>query len=135
MTYSIVYSSVTGNTEQLAQAIQQAVGATYCGKPSDEALAADTIFIGFWSTRYSCGADIQAFMKQLSGKKVFLFGTAGFGDTKEFYEKILESAQTHLPASNELIGSYMCLGKVTDKMQTHILFSVFAPQIKNQYFT
>ena len=40
--------------------------------------------------------------------------------TKEFYEKILESAQTHLPASNELIGSYMCLGKVTDKMQTHI---------------
>ena len=86
MTYSIVYSSVTGNTEQLAQAIQQAVGATYCGKPSDEALAADTIFIGFWSTRYSCGADIQAFMKQLSGKKVFLFGTAGFGDTKEFYE-------------------------------------------------
>ncbi len=120
MTYSIVYSSVTGNTEQLAQAIQQAVGATYCGKPSDEALAADTIFIGFWSTRYSCGADIQDFMKQLSGKKVFLFGTAGFGDTKEFYEKILESAQTHLPASNELIGSYMCLGKVTDKMQTHI---------------
>lgn len=120
MTYSIVYSSVTGNTEQLAQAIQQAVGATYCGKPSDEALAADTIFIGFWSTRYSSGADIQAFMKQLSGKKVFLFGTAGFGDTKEFYEKILESAQTHLPASNELIGSYMCLGKVTDKMQTHI---------------
>ena len=120
MTYSIVYSSVTGNTEQLAQAIQQAVGATYCGKPSDEALAADTIFIGFWSTRSSCGADIQAFMKQLSGKKVFLFGTAGFGDTKEFYEKILESAQTHLPASNELIGSYMCLGKVTDKMQTHI---------------
>ena len=120
MTYSIVYSSVTGNTEQLAQAIQQAVGATYCGKPSDEALAADTIFIGFWSTRYSCGADIQAFMKQLSGKKVFLFGTDGFGDTKEFYEKILESAQTHLPASNELIGSYMCLGKVTDKMQTHI---------------
>ena len=120
MKYAVVYSSVTNNTKKLAEAIQNKVGAEYCGKPSEEALAADVVFVGFWATRNSCGVDVQAFMQNLSHKKVFLFGTAGYNDTQEYFEEILNNAKEHLPTSNELIGTYMCQGKVTDAMQERI---------------
>ena len=120
MKYAVVYSSVTNNTKKLAETIQNKVGAEYCGKISDEALAADVVFVGFWTTKNSCGADVQAFMQKLSNKKVFLFGTAGYNDTQEYFEEILNNAKEHLPTSNELIGTYMCQGKVTDAMQARI---------------
>ena len=120
MKYAVVYSSVTNNTKKLAETIKSTVGAEYCGKPSDEALVADVVFVGFWATRNSCGADIQAFMQKLSNKKVFLFGTAGYNDTQEYFEEILTNAKEYIPTSNEIIGTYMCQGKVTDAMQERI---------------
>lgn len=120
MKYAVVYSSVTNNTKQLAKTIQETVSAEYCGKPSDEALSADVLFVGFWAAKNSCGADIQAFMQKLSNKKVFLFGTAGYNDTQEYFEEILTNAKEHVPASNEIIGTYMCQGKVTEAMQERI---------------
>ena len=120
MKYAVVYSSVTNNTKKLAETIKNKVGAEYCGKPSDEALSADVVFVGFWATRNSCGADIQAFMQKLSNKKVFLFGTAGYNDTQEYFEEILTNAKEYIPTSNEIIGTYMCQGEVTDAMQERI---------------
>lgn len=120
MKYAVVYSSVTNNTKRLAETIKEQVGAEYCGKLSDEVLAADVVFVGFWATKHSCGADVQAFMQKLSNKKVFLFGTAGYNDTQEYFEEILDNAKAHIPASNEIIGTYMCQGKVTEAMKTRI---------------
>ena len=117
MKYAVVYSSMTNNTKKLAETIKNKVGAEYCGKPSDEALSADVVFVGFWATRNSCGADIQAFMQKLSNKKVFLFGTAGYNDTQEYFEEILTNAKEYIPTSNEIIGTYICQGEVTDAMQ------------------
>lgn len=51
-------------------------------------------------------------MKTLKNKKVFLFGTAGFGGQLEYYEKILEAVAQNLDPSNKLIGTYMCQGKM-----------------------
>lgn len=49
MKYAVVYSSVTGNTEKLAEVIKNKVGQCYFGKPCDEAIEADVIFVGFWA--------------------------------------------------------------------------------------
>ena len=59
MKYAVVYSSVTGNTKKLAEAIKNKVGQGYFGKPSDEALEADVIFVGFW-TMGTCGLPDQS---------------------------------------------------------------------------
>lgn len=120
MKYAIVYNSVTGNTEKLAETIKNKVGECYFGKPSDEALAADVIFVGFWATRNSCSADIQAFIEKLSNKKVFIFGTVGYFNTKEYYEKVLNNVKSHVPSSTTIIGTYICQGKVSDAMQNRI---------------
>ena len=49
MQYAIVYSSPTGNTAQLAQAIREALpaqGCLYFGQPDPKALEAEIIYVG-----------------------------------------------------------------------------------------
>ena len=82
MTYSIVYSSKTGNTKMLADALHQALPADDClyfGAPDAQALAAERIYIGFWTDKGTCDAETAAFLAQLTQQEIFLFGTCGFG--------------------------------------------------------
>jgi len=120
MSYAVVYSTVTGNTEKLAEVIKNKIGDCYFGKPCDEALTADTIFVGFWAVGNSCSNDIKDFLEKLSDKKVFIFGTVGYGNTKDYYDIILDNVKPNLPSSNTLIGSYICQGKVSDAKQAQI---------------
>lgn len=54
MKYSIVFSSVTGNTRQLADAILSVLpqeNLRYFGPPAEIALEADCLYVGFGRTR------------------------------------------------------------------------------------
>ncbi len=118
MTTSIIYSSSTGNTKSLAERIQSQLGADiYCGPITDEALAADVIYIGFWTMRYSCTPDIQKALAGMVGKKVFVFGTGGFGHGATFFEGVLKQVKAHIKPSNEIIGGFMCQGEVASSMR------------------
>lgn len=115
MSYSIVYSSRTGNTALLAQTIRDTLPASDCvyfGAPDAKALAADTIYAGFWTDKGTCDEQVAQFLQSLNGQKVFLFGTAGFGGAPAYFEQILNRVQENLPETTELIGSYMCQGKM-----------------------
>ena len=93
MSYAIVFSSKTGNTALLAQTLQEQLPQADCcyfGAPDAAALAADTLY----------------------GKQVFLFGTAGFGGSAPYFEKILAATRKALDGSNTVIGSFMCQGKM-----------------------
>lgn len=115
MNTSIIYSTVTGNTKLLAERIQAKLGQdVYCGKATDEALACDTIYIGFWAMKFSCSPDIEKILTSLENKKVFLFGSGGLGVGDEFGETILNNVKAHLSESNELIGSFFCQGEVSE---------------------
>ena len=45
-------------------------------------------------------------------KKVFIFGTCGFGGSEEYYGKLFERAAGLLDESDEIIGHYYCQGKM-----------------------
>lgn len=82
MSYAIVFSSKTGNTALLAQTLQEQLPQADCcyfGTPDAAALVADTLYVGFWTDKGKADADTLDFLQQLHGKRVFLFGTAGFG--------------------------------------------------------
>lgn len=115
MSYSIVYSSRTGNTALLAQTIRDTLPASDCvyfGAPDAKALSADTIYAGFWTDKGTCDEQVAQFLQSLNGQKVFLFGTAGFGGAPAYFEQILKRVRENLPETTELIGSYMCQGKM-----------------------
>ena len=57
MNYAIVCTSKTGNTTQLADAIQSSLPeekVIYAGIPQAEALQADRIYVGFWTDKGTC---------------------------------------------------------------------------------
>ena len=115
MTYSIVYSSRTGNTKLLAETIQKTLPAEDCiyfGESSPKALEADRIYVGFWTDKGSCDESSGAFLKQITNQEVFLFGTAGFGEDPSYFEKILHKTRGYLNKNAVLAGTYMCQGRM-----------------------
>lgn len=115
MTYSIVYTSNTGNTALLAEKIRDTLPPAQCqyfGPPTPAAGEAELLFIGFWTDKGNCSEDMAAFLKDLVGKKIFLFGTAGFGGAETYFDQILQRVAAHLAQGNQIIGAYMCQGKM-----------------------
>ena len=120
MSYAIVFSSKTGNTALLAQTLREQLlqaDCCYFGAPDAAALAADTLYVGFWTDKGKADADTLDFLKQLRGKRVFLFGTAGFGGSAPYFEKILAATRKALDGSNTVIGSFMCQGKMPQSVR------------------
>lgn len=121
MRYSIVYSSNTGNTRQLAEAIEQQLPTgelLYCGAPDAAALQADVLFVGFWTDKGSCDAKVAEMLKQTGGKTVYLFGTAGFGQSRQYFDQILASVRENLPAGAVYGGGYMCQGRMPQAVRS-----------------
>ena len=73
---------------------------------------ADVVFVGFWCDKGSCSPAVQHFLQGLAGKRVFLFGTCGFGESDEYFAQILDRVRAYLPADAQYIGGAMCQGKM-----------------------
>ena len=70
MKYAIVFSSQTGNTKQLAEAVYSVLPqADLCffGSPSQEALQAERLFIGFWTDKGACSQRLREVLPGLAG--------------------------------------------------------------------
>lgn len=91
MSYAVIFSSPTGNTEMLAKTIHNHFKEECCyyGKAQQAPLQADYLFIGFWTDKRTCDEAIQTYLKQLHHQKIFLFGTAGFGGSQEYFNRIM----------------------------------------------
>lgn len=123
MSYAIIYSSHTGNTALLAQAIREALPQEEClyfGTPenANDALAADTLYVGFWTDKGTCDEQTAQFLHSLTSQRVFLFGTAGFGGAPAYFAQILGRVQENLGPETIVIGTYMCQGKMPDSVRT-----------------
>lgn len=121
MSYAIVYSSKTGNTALLAQTLRQTLpeaDCVYFGPPAPEALEADTLYVGFWTDKGNCDGEMSVFLQQLTGQKVFLFGTAGFGGAPAYFEQILDRVRANLGPQVQIIGTYMCQGKMPQAVRS-----------------
>lgn len=114
MTFSIVYSSRTGNTAQLARFLSDNLPSErclFCGPPAKEALAAQLIFVGFWTDKGTCDGETAAFLPLLHGKEAALFGTAGFGGDRDYFAGILQRAQSLLPQDCRCHPGFLARGR------------------------
>lgn len=122
--YSIIFSSATGNTKLLAETVHQALpreGCAYFGSWNREIPASPVVYVGFWTDKGNADPDTLALLKELRNKKVFLFGTAGFGESPAYFERVLENVRTALDESNQVIGEYMCQGKMPQAVKDRYL--------------
>ncbi|MEG0323333.1 MAG: flavodoxin family protein [Raoultibacter sp.] len=122
MNYLITFASTTGNTQELAQAIRETLppedcinfGPTIMMSKKDIA-AAQRIYVGFWTNRGACSETVAEFLQGLENKEVFLFGTAGFGESQDYFDGILARVGENIPESSRIVGTYMCQGKMPQR--------------------
>lgn len=118
MDYAIVFSSMTGNTELIARSIRRMLGeqgCVYCGGPQDAPNLSGfegVVFAGSWADKGAAAPEMRTWMAALGHAHVFVFGTCGFGQSDEYYNQVLTRMREALPATCELVGSFMCQGKM-----------------------
>ena len=124
MTYAIVYDSRTGNTEELARAVAEALpaqGRLAFGRVGEVDAAsvaqANRVYAGFWTNRGDCTDEMGELLAGLAGKEVFLFGTCGFGADETYFAGVAARAAAHLPESAQLIGTFMCQGRMPSSVR------------------
>ena len=73
-----------------------------------------------WASGRDKGTADQAcleLLRKLRNKKIFLFGTAGFGGSEAYYQKILTNVHAAIDGSNTVVGEYMCQGKMPQSVR------------------
>ena len=118
--YSIMFSSLTGNTRMLADAIREALpeeNCDYFGPCKGDGQTSEVLYVGFWTDRGNADKTALELLKSLRNKKIFLFGTAGFGVDEEYFKKILNNISENIDPSNQILGEYMCQGKMPSSVR------------------
>lgn len=122
--YSVIYSSRSGNTKILAGQVIRILGTEnnlYFKEIKkvisekdvlDKVKESSIIFLGFWTDKGNCDEEIQELIKKITHKKIYLFGTAGFGKDINYFNQIIERVKDNIDKSNQIIGQFMCQGKM-----------------------
>lgn len=115
MKIAIVFESMTGNTAQVAQAIREACEGhdiVAFGPPPQNVDQAELVFAGSWTDKGSCTPAMQEFLHTLYGKRVALFGTAGFGISEMYFASLSDRFKAEVPKGNQVVSSFFCTGKM-----------------------
>lgn len=116
----VLYSTRTGNTKKVAEAIAEALPAgTPClslqDAPADMS-GYDCVFLGFWVDRGTADKASQDMLKTLTNKHVAIFATLGANPTSEHAAKSLDNGAAFLPEGVHLTGKFICQGAVDPKL-------------------
>ncbi|MBE6074365.1 MAG: flavodoxin [Selenomonas ruminantium] len=119
MKWAVVYSSVTGNTRQIAEAIAQKAGDADIFRVQDapqDLSAYDVVAIGYW---LRLGQPDPLTLKYLAGvrdAKVVFFQTHGTAPDSEHAITSFARAGYHLGEGCEILGTFGCRGKINPAM-------------------
>lgn len=117
----VVYSSRTGNTKKLAEAVASALpGCDLCAvesAPSGEGY--DLVAVGYWVDRGRPDARSSAYLQRLRGANVALFGTLGAWPDSDHARECAAAGEALAKASghgNTVLGTFLCQGKIDPKV-------------------
>ena len=111
----VIYSSRTGNTKKVAEAVLSVlpegtpmVAASDVGEMAEY----DLVFMGYWVNKGTADTAAQEAMRKISGKMVAIFATAGTYPDSEHAQKSLKAGATCLGEGCMVLGTFICQGAV-----------------------
>ncbi len=110
----VVYSSKTGNTKKVAEAILTVLPEPKEIYPVEKAPPADEfdfIVLGFWVDKGTADKKSSDYFGGVKGKKIGLFCTLGAYPDSDHAKESMDKAKT-LISNNDLLGTFICQGKV-----------------------
>lgn len=109
----VIYSSKTGNTKLVAEKIAETLKAPLASFEEMPDLTEFThIALGYWVDRGMPNGHMKKVLSEVSGKKLFLFGTLGADPHSEHGEKCKAQARKLVEEKNEVLGEFLCQGKI-----------------------
>lgn len=133
MSYAIICSSKTGNTEKLARRAREVLGEEGAGSVAD----AELVLLGSWTDKGGLDPALDERLGELAGKRVFLFGTCGFGGSRAYYDRVLDRFAAALPEGARIVGRFMCQGQMPPAVRERYVAMAerdpgkFGPMIEN----
>jgi len=118
MKIAVIFSSITGNTKKVAEAIYSILPEEkfIFQNPNIECLEKfDVILIGYWCYRCFMDPLSLALLKKITGKKVGAFGTAGVYPNSQAGIKCSERVKEAISSKNIFIGEFLCQGKIPEE--------------------
>lgn len=118
----VVYSSLTGNTKKVAEAVQSVI-------PNCDIAAIDNLpenldeyyftAVGYWVDRGLPDAKSKKLIRSLKNMNVALFGTLGAYPESSHAKGCIRDSEIMLKTAeknNNVLGSFLCLGKIDPKL-------------------
>lgn len=122
MRYLVVYSSRTGNTRRIAEAVydilpeEKEIHSIESAPPPDDF---DFIALGFWVKEGEPDDLARDYMARIVDKKVGVFGTLGAYPDSEHSRLCMERAKDLLRL-NHFLGGFMCQGAVDPDVEDQV---------------
>lgn len=114
MKICIVYSSCSGNTRRVAEALA-AISGTPCFavRQAPDPGAYDLLALGFWVRKGQADARARRYMERVRGKRVFFFGTLGAWPRSEHARLCAAGTRALLEqGGNVVLDGFLCQGRV-----------------------
>ncbi len=115
----IVYSSLTGNTRSVAEAISEICPEPFSILPVEDAPAGggdyDFVVLGYWVDKGMPDKKSRDYLTGLNNKKIGLFGTLGAYPDSDHAKDCMTKAEK-LAGSNSVAGHFICQGRVDPKL-------------------
>lgn len=120
MKVQIIYSSLTGHTKKVANAIYDGIAAEQKSihdlKDGAPALDGDILLLGYWGISGEPNDEMKEFMKTVKGKAVGIFCTLGYyADSAHAWDTV-KAGLDLMKEDNEIVGSFVCNGAVSQKL-------------------
>lgn len=117
MKSAVIYSSLTGNTKAVAEAVLEAMPAgtdIFAIKNAPKPESYDLLALGFWVSKSGPDPKMAAYLQSLRGKRLILFGTmAGYPNSE--YGALVRANAEALAAGCKVLGVFLCQGRISEK--------------------
>lgn len=116
----VIYSSLTGNTKQVAEAItsvlQEGTPCVAMSELPSDIESYDLVFAGFWVDKGTANKEARDVLGILHNPHIALFATAGVPPQMEHAKQSLVNAASCLPEGVVPVDTFICQGKVDPKV-------------------
>lgn len=112
----VVYSSLTGNTKDVGEAIFKVLPEGSEIFSVEEAPSADgyeNVAIGYWVDKGTADAKAAEYLQKTTNAKVFLFATLGAYPDSDHAAQSLDRGAALLGEGCEVIGKFICQGRIS----------------------
>lgn len=118
--WAVIYSSVTGNTKKIAEAMAEAVGKD-CDvfrvqEAPEDVSDYDVVLLGYWLRLGAPDPLMLKYLPKVHGTRVCFFQTHGTDPTSEHAVTSFARAGYQLGADCEILGTFGCRGKINPAM-------------------